>query len=238
MRRYSGGTASTSQTPLSETLNSYPSVCIRAASTRRTAGRPRRAPTRAAVARSGDRWTAWRDLRFSPSRRIRATLASTVPWKSAAGGRQRGRPRSTGTECPWFARIRFRGSSSANRCLSFVATTRSMSALVTPGRRSWMPATSSSTSTQPPGSRLRCTTEGSCLSTNDSSFDSRRSLSALRVTAGSATTSAGRRPARAAAPVRTRTAARGQRSRAFPYRRPATRPSKVRDSRRVMAWRR
>ena len=55
--RYSGSTESVSHTPFSVTQNSCPSACMRAASTTRTTCAPRRAPTTAAVSRSGERWT-------------------------------------------------------------------------------------------------------------------------------------------------------------------------------------
>lgn len=47
-----------SQTPLALTRNVWPSRCIAPASTDSTTGRPRRAPTRVAVSRSGERWTS------------------------------------------------------------------------------------------------------------------------------------------------------------------------------------
>lgn len=56
-RMNAGGTRSASQTPLALRRNACPASCIAPASTARTTGAPRRAPTRVAVSRSGDRWT-------------------------------------------------------------------------------------------------------------------------------------------------------------------------------------
>lgn len=56
-RRKAGGTEAVSHTPLALTWNRWPARCMAPASTVRTAGVPRREPTRTAVSRSGDRWT-------------------------------------------------------------------------------------------------------------------------------------------------------------------------------------
>jgi ADP-ribosyl-[dinitrogen reductase] hydrolase len=52
-----GGTLEVSQTPLAARKNAWPAACIPAALMTRMTGRPRRAPTMAAVVSPADRWT-------------------------------------------------------------------------------------------------------------------------------------------------------------------------------------
>ncbi|MEJ8643508.1 hypothetical protein WKI68_23220 [Streptomyces sp. MS1.HAVA.3] len=74
------GTASTSHTPLALIRKTCPAARIAPASTASTTGLPRRAPTRVAVSRSGDRCTWWRAIGRRPSARIESSAAATVPW--------------------------------------------------------------------------------------------------------------------------------------------------------------
>lgn len=79
-RRYCGGTAAVSHTPLPVTRKVCPSAAIAAASTLRTIGLPCRTPTACAVARSAERWTSCRDIGSRPRSRISGRNRSAVPW--------------------------------------------------------------------------------------------------------------------------------------------------------------
>src|SRR5260221_419262 len=95
-----GGTRAVSQTPFAAQRNSWPAARIPAASTRRTTGRPRRAPTAVAVARSADRCTWVRLPGWRPSARMPGRNLATVPGNTTAGGTALASPRATGTGSP------------------------------------------------------------------------------------------------------------------------------------------
>src|SRR5690606_6227709 len=80
-RRYREGTDAVSHTPFALTRKTWPSACRAPTSTVRTTGRTRRAPTRAAVSRTDERWSSCRYKRRRPSERIaiRVSISAQPP---------------------------------------------------------------------------------------------------------------------------------------------------------------